>query len=165
MSGIWEQIGSTIAAEFSDLKDVTEITRISLRLLIAAILGGLLGYEREQRGKSAGVKTHMLVCIGAALFVLIPQEAGVIAEADLSRIMQGIISGIGFLGAGAILKGTDEKDLKGLTTAAGIWLTAAIGVAAGLGRESSAILCTILALVVLVVIPKIAALVGSKDNS
>jgi len=165
MSEIWEQIGSTIAAEFSDLKDVTEITRISLRLLIAAILGGLLGYEREQRGKSAGVKTHMLVCIGAALFVLIPQEAGVIAEADLSRIMQGIISGIGFLGAGAILKGTDEKDLKGLTTAAGIWLTAAIGVAAGLGRESSAILCTILALVVLVVIPKIAALVGSKDNS
>jgi len=165
MSGIWEQIGSTIAAEFSDLKDVTEITRISLRLLIAAILGGLLGYEREQRGKSAGVKTHMLVCIGAALFVLIPQEAGVIAEADLSRIMQGIISGIGFLGAGAILKGTDEKDLKGLTTAAGIWLTAAIGVAAGLGRESSAILCTSLALVVLVVIPKIAALVGSKDNS
>jgi len=165
MSGIWEQIGSTIAAEFSDLKDVTEITRISLRLLIAAILGGLLGYEREQRGKSAGVKTHMLVCIGAALFVLIPQEAGVIAEADLSRIMQGIISGIGFLGAGAILKGTDEKDLKGLTTAAGIWLTAAIGVAAGLGRESSAILCTVLALIVLVAIPKMAGLIDRKDNS
>ncbi|RYY73161.1 MAG: MgtC/SapB family protein [Gammaproteobacteria bacterium] len=165
MSGTWEQIGSTIAAEFSDLKDVTEITRISLRLLMAALLGGLLGYEREQRGKSAGVKTHMLVCIGAALFVLIPQEAGVIAEADLSRIMQGIISGIGFLGAGAILKGNDEKDLKGLTTAAGIWLTAAIGVAAGLGRESSAILCTVLALIVLVAIPRMAGLVGRKDNS
>jgi len=165
MSGIWEQIGSTIAAEFSDLKDVTEITRISLRLLIAAVLGGLLGFEREQRGKSAGVKTHMLVCIGAALFVLIPQEAGVIAEADLSRIMQGIISGIGFLGAGAIIKGNDEKDLKGLTTAAGIWLTAAIGVAAGLGRESSAILCTLLALIVLVLIPKMAGLIGRKDNS
>jgi putative Mg2+ transporter-C (MgtC) family protein len=165
MSGIWEQIGSTIAAEFSDLKDVTEITRISLRLLIAAILGGLLGFEREQRGKSAGVKTHMLVCIGAALFVLIPQEAGVIAEADLSRIMQGIISGIGFLGAGAILKGNDEKDLKGLTTAAGIWLTAAIGVAAGLGRESSAILCTILALIVLVIIPKVAGLIDRKNRS
>ena len=165
MSGIWEQISSTIAAEFSDLRDVAEITRISLRLLIEAVLGGLLGYEREQRGKSAGIKTHMLVCIGAALFVLIPQEAGVISEADLSRIMQGIISGIGFLGAGAILKGNDEKDLKGLTTAAGIWLTAAIGVAAGLGRESSAILCTLLALIVLVIIPKLAGLIGHKDNS
>ncbi|MET0355933.1 MAG: MgtC/SapB family protein [Cellvibrio sp.] len=164
MSAIWEQVSSTIATEFSDLKDVTEITRVSLRLLVAAVLGGLLGYEREQRGKSAGVKTHMLVCIGAALFVLIPQQAGVIAEADLSRIMQGIISGIGFLGAGAILKGADEKDLKGLTTAAGIWLTAAIGVAAGLGRESSAILCTLLALIVLVVIPKMAGLIGPKDN-
>jgi len=165
MGGIWEQIGSTIASEFSDLKDVTELTRVSLRLLMAALLGGLLGFEREQRGKSAGVKTHMLVCIGAALFVLIPQQAGVIAEADLSRIMQGIISGIGFLGAGAILKGDAEKDLKGLTTAAGIWLTAAIGVAAGLGRESSAILCTLLALVVLVTIPKMAGLIGRKDNS
>lgn len=165
MGVIWEQVSSTIVAEFSDLNDVTELTRISVRLLMAAILGGLLGFEREQRGKSAGIKTHMLVCIGAALFVLIPQQAGLVSEADLSRVMQGIISGIGFLGAGAILKkGDDEKDLKGLTTAAGIWLTAAIGVAAGLGRESSAILCTFLALMVLLVIPKIAALGERKEN-
>lgn len=165
MSDVWQQVGSTIVTEFSDLNDVTELTRISVRLLIAALLGGLLGFEREQRGKSAGIKTHMLVCIGAALFVLIPQQAGVIAAADLSRVMQGVIAGIGFLGAGAILKGDQEKDLKGLTTAAGIWLTAAIGVAAGLGRESSAILCTFLALMVLLVIPKIAGLIGPKDNS
>jgi putative Mg2+ transporter-C (MgtC) family protein len=165
MSDVWQQVGSTIVAEFSDLNDVTELTRISVRLLIAALLGGLLGFEREQRGKSAGIKTHMLVCIGAALFVLIPQQAGVIAAADLSRVMQGVIAGIGFLGAGAILKGDQEKDLKGLTTAAGIWLTAAIGVAAGLGRESSAILCTLLALMVLLVIPKIANLIGPKDNA
>ena len=164
MGGIWEQISSTIVAEFSDLNDVKELTRISLRLLVAALLGGLLGFEREQRGKSAGIKTHMLVCIGAALFVLIPQQAGVISQAELSRIMQGIIAGIGFLGAGAILKGDDEKNLKGLTTAAGIWLTAAIGVAAGLGRESSAILCTLLALMVLLIIPKLAGLIGRKDN-
>jgi putative Mg2+ transporter-C (MgtC) family protein len=96
----------------------------------------------------------MLVAIGSALFVLIPQQAG-LSEAELSRVVQGIIAGIGFLGAGAILKGPDEKDLKGLTTAAGIWLTAAIGVAAGLGRESSAILCTVLALVILLVMPKV----------
>ncbi|MFO1388718.1 MgtC/SapB family protein [Cellvibrio sp.] len=165
MGRIWEQVSSTIVAEFSDLNDVTELTRVSVRLLIAAILGGILGFEREQRGKSAGIKTHMLVCIGAALFVLIPQQAGLVSQADLSRVMQGIISGIGFLGAGAILKGNDEKDLKGLTTAAGIWLTAAIGVAAGLGRESSAILCTLLALMVLLIIPKLASLVSHKDNS
>lgn len=166
MSSVWEQVSTTIVAEFSDLNDVTELTRVSVRLLIAAVLGGLLGFEREQRGKSAGIKTHMLVCIGAALFVLIPQQAGLVSEADLSRVMQGIISGIGFLGAGAILKkGDDEKDLKGLTTAAGIWLTAAIGVAAGLGRESSAILCTLLALMVLLIIPKVAGLVERKDNT
>lgn len=154
MSDVWQQIITTLSAEFSDLNDVAEITRICTRLLMAALLGGILGFEREQRGKAAGIKTHMLVAIGAALFVLIPQQAG-ISDAELSRVVQGVIAGIGFLGAGSILKGTDEKHLKGLTTAAGIWLTAAIGVAAGLGREASAILCTFLALMVFFVVPKI----------
>lgn len=163
MSGVWQQISTTFVAEFSDLKDVTEITRISIRLLMAAILGGILGFEREQKGKAAGIKTHMLVCIGAALFVLIPQQAG-LTEAELSRVVQGVIAGIGFLGAGAILKGNDEKDLKGMTTAAGIWLTAAIGVAAGLGREASAILCTFLALLILIIIPKIVDMIEFKKN-
>ena len=160
----WDLITATIAAEFSDLDDVRELTRITLRLTIAALLGGLLGFEREQRGKAAGIKTHMLVCMGAALFVLIPQQAGIITDDELSRVMQGIIAGIGFLGAGAILKGEHEKDAKGLTTAAGIWLTAAIGVAAGLGREASAILCTFFALGVLLIIPKVAGYIGPKDN-
>lgn len=163
MSGVWQQISTTFVAEFSDLKDVTEITRISIRLLMAAILGGILGFEREQKGKAAGIKTHMLVCIGAALFVLIPQQAG-LTEAELSRVVQGVIAGIGFLGAGAILKGNDEKDLKGMTTAAGIWLTAAIGVAAGLGREASAILCTFLALLILIIIPKVVDMIEFKKN-
>lgn len=163
MSGVWQQITTTWVSEFSDLNDVAEITRISTRLLIAALLGGILGFEREQRGKAAGVRTHMLVAIGAAFFVLIPQQAG-IGEADITRITQGIITGIGFLGAGAILKGDDEKSLKGLTTAAGIWLTAAIGVAAGLGYEASAILCTLLALIVLIVIPKLVALLDRDEQ-
>ena len=163
MSSIWQQITSTLVAEFSDLKDVSEITTLVTRLLMAALLGGILGFEREQRGKAAGIKTHMLVAIGSALFVLIPQQAG-LSEQELSRVMQGIIAGIGFLGAGAILKGNDEKDLKGLTTAAGIWLTAAIGVAAGLGRESSAILCTVLALVILVTMPKVVDRLEVKDK-
>lgn len=156
MTSIWQQITDTIVKEFSDFNDVTEITTLIIRLMMAAILGGILGFEREHRGKAAGVKTHMLVAVGSALFVLIPYQAG-ISEAELSRVVQGIIAGIGFLGAGAILKkGADEKELKGLTTAAGIWLTSAIGVAAGLGRESSAVLCTLLALVILVIIPKFA---------
>jgi putative Mg2+ transporter-C (MgtC) family protein len=156
MTSIWQQITDTIVKEFSDFNDVTEITTLIIRLMMAAILGGILGFEREHRGKAAGVKTHMLVAVGSALFVLIPYQAG-ISEAELSRVVQGIIAGIGFLGAGAILKkGVDEKELKGLTTAAGIWLTSAIGVAAGLGRESSAVLCTLLALVILVIIPKFA---------
>ena len=116
------------------------------------LLGGLLGWEREHAGKAAGVRTHMLVAMGAALFVLVAQQAGIEA-ADNSRVLQGIIAGVGFLGAGTILKGDAESQVKGLTTAAGIWLTAAIGVAAGLGREATAVLSTVLALVVLWAIP------------
>lgn len=164
MSSIWQQISSTVAAEFSDVKDVGELTTITVRLFIAALLGGILGFEREQRGKAAGIKTHMLVAIGSALFVLIPLQAG-ISDAEMSRVMQGIITGIGFLGAGAILKGHDEKDLKGLTTAAGIWVTSAIGVAAGLGRESLAILCTFLALVILLTMPKVIGVLEGKNET
>ena len=163
MNSTWQQISNTFMAEFSDLKDVSEITTIVIRLLMAALLGGILGFEREHKGKAAGIKTHMLVAIGAALFVLIPQQAG-LTDSELSRVMQGIIAGIGFLCAGAILKGEDEKHLKGLTTAAGIWMTAAIGVAVGLGRESTAILSTIVALFVLVIVPKITDLFESKDQ-
>ena len=163
MSTTWQQISNTIVVEFSDLDDVSDITIIILRLFVAAVLGGVLGFERERRGKAAGIRTHMLVAIGSALFVLIPLQAGVSAS-DLTRVMQGIITGIGFLGAGAILKGDDERDLKGLTTAAGIWLTAAIGVAAGAGQESLAILCTLFALVVLLVMPKLIDLFETKEK-
>ena len=151
-ASLWQKITDTVASEFSDISDVEQATRMFVRLLLAAVLGGLLGIEREQHGKDAGVRTHMLVAMGAALFVLVAQQAG-IAPADNSRVLQGVIAGIGFLGAGTILKGDAEGQVKGLTTAAGIWLTAAIGVAAGLGREATAVLSTVLALVVLWVIP------------
>lgn len=163
MGNIWQQIANTFAAEFSDLKDVSEITTVIIRLFMAALLGGILGFEREQRGKAAGIKTHMLVAIGSALFVLVPMQAGV-SEVEMSRVIQGIITGIGFLGAGAILKGHDEKDLKGLTTAAGIWVTSAIGIAAGLGRESLAILCTVFALMVLLAMPRVVDVLDTKEK-
>lgn len=151
---MWNRIGDTLLAEFSDVTDVEQITRILTRLLLAALLGGVLGYEREHQGKAAGIRTHMLVAIGAALFVLVPQQAGMLI-ADQSRVIQGIVTGIGFLGAGAIIKHRAEDDVKGLTTAAGVWLTAAIGIACGLGRESTAILSTLLALIVLAMVPKV----------
>ena len=149
---MWQEVWNTVLSEFSDIPDATQITRVTLRLLVAAALGGLLGYERETQGKSAGVRTHMLVAIGAALFVLIPQQAGA-STADLTRVLQGLIAGVGFLGAGAIILGTKQVDTRGLTTAAGIWVTAAIGVAAGMGRESTAVLSTLVALFVLSVVP------------
>jgi putative Mg2+ transporter-C (MgtC) family protein len=154
MAAWWEAVGQAVQSDFSDLTDVAGVARVTVRLLVAAVLGGVLGYEREQKGKSAGMRTHMLVAIGSAMFVLVPQQAGA-TEADLTRVVQGLVAGIGFLGAGAILRGSDDAHIQGLTTAANIWLTAAIGVAAGLGREALAVLSTVLALAVLALLPKL----------
>jgi putative Mg2+ transporter-C (MgtC) family protein len=154
-----DAILSTLQSEFSDLPDTAQFTRILVRLLMAAILGGILGYERERHGKAAGVRTHMLVAMGSALFVLVPQQGGM-AVADMSRVIQGIVTGVGFLGAGAIIKRGSEEDVQGLTTAAGVWMTAAIGIACGLGRETTAVLSTVLALIVLAVVPKLVDRVG-----
>ncbi|MDR7331307.1 MgtC/SapB family protein [Roseateles asaccharophilus] len=149
---MWDTILETLRAEFSDVPDAEQVTRILTRLLLAAVLGGLLGYERESKGKAAGIRTHMLVALGAAMFVLVPELDGM-QVADMSRVIQGIVTGIGFLGAGAIIKRASEEDVQGLTTAAGIWMTAAIGVACGLGRETTAVLAALLALGVLAVVP------------
>jgi putative Mg2+ transporter-C (MgtC) family protein len=154
-SALWEEIWRTIQADFSDLPGVAQITQMTLRLLLAALCGGLLGFERERAGKEAGLRTHMLVALGAAFFVLIPQQAGV-SPSDISRVLQGIITGIGFIGAGTILKLNDREEVRGLTTAAGIWLTAAVGIAAGMGREASAVLGTVLALAILSLLPRFA---------
>ena len=153
MNEFWHQVWVGLRDDFSDLPDVTQLTQVILRCLLAALLGGLLGYEREHSGKSAGLRTHMLVALGAALFVLIPSLAGV-TGADLTRVIQGLAAGIGFLGAGTILKDNERGMIQGLTTAAGIWLTAAIGVAVGMGRLASAVVATLLALVILVILPR-----------
>jgi len=165
MSGAWwEVVWSTVRDEFSDLSDASGVTRITIRLTLAALLGGILGFEREQKGKAAGLRTHMLVALGAALFVLIPQQAGS-SDADLTRVLQGIVAGIGFLGAGSIIKGDAEEDIKGLTTAAGIWLTAAIGIAAGMGRETTAVLSTILAVIILSAASRLGRFLQSREKS
>lgn len=159
-----ERVWRAVAQEFSDLNDVSAITRVVLRLVMAAALGGALGYQRAQSGKSAGVRTHMLVSMGAALFVLIPEQAGASVN-DLSRVVQGVVAGVGFLGAGAILRSDDAREARGLTTAAGIWLTAAIGVSVGLGREATALVSTVLAWVVLALIPKAKRTHGQQGTS
>lgn len=143
---------TTLVSEFSDLTDVEQATRVSLRLLLAALLGGLLGYERETHGKAAGIRTHMLVCSGAALFILGSELVGGGDDA-MSRVVQGIVAGIGFLGAGTIIKGERMHDVKGLTTAAGVWMTAAVGVCVGVGLEATAVLATLIMLFILNVLP------------
>ena len=125
--------------------DIATFLRVSVRLCAAAVLGALIGYDREKMGKPAGLRTHMLVAMGAALFVLAPAESGM-AVADLSRVVQGLAAGVGFLGAGAILKLTDEREVLGLTTAATIWMTAAVGVTVAFGRIGLAMLAVALTL-------------------
>lgn len=143
-----ERITATLASEFADLGQVEQIVRASLRLLLAALLGGLLGFEREAKGKAAGLRTHMLVTLGAALFVMPLSQAGAPPDA-LSRVIQGIAAGIGFLCAGTILKNGSGEQVKGLTTAAGLWLSTTIGIAVGLGHAATAVLGTLAALLVL----------------
>jgi putative Mg2+ transporter-C (MgtC) family protein len=154
MNALWHEVWRGVQNDFADLPGAAEVTQIVLRLLLAALLGGLVGFQRELVGKAAGLRTHMLVALGSAFFVLIPYQAGM-PLADLSRVLQGIITGVGFLGAGTILKRPTGEHIEGLTTAAGLWLTAAVGCAAGMGREASAVLGTVLAFLILALLPRI----------
>ena len=118
-----------------------------LRLLLAAALGAIIGYQRERAGKAAGLRTHTLICVGAALFT-IASLYGFGANADPARVAAGIVAGIGFLGAGAIIR-TGEGIVAGLTTAATIWAVAGIGLAAGAGLYLASAVTTALILIVL----------------
>jgi len=120
---------------------------MALRLLLAAALGAVIGYQRERVGKPAGLRTHVLICAGAAMFTV----ASIYGFGDLvdpSRVAAGIVTGIGFLGAGAIIRG-GEGIVAGLTTAATIWMVAGIGLAAGAGLYIISAVATVIALVIL----------------
>jgi putative Mg2+ transporter-C (MgtC) family protein len=136
------------------IPDPEQLARVVIRLTAAALVGAIIGLQRQHAGKPAGLRTHMLVALGSAVFVLVPLELQV-TVGEIGRIVQGVAAGIGFIGAGAILKRTDEGDVQGLTTAAGIWLTAAIGVAIGLGGIGIALLATILTWFILSVVARI----------
>jgi putative Mg2+ transporter-C (MgtC) family protein len=113
--------------------DLVRIAAVGGRLLAAGLLGGLIGAQRERVHSAAGFRTHILVALGSALIVVAGREAG-FSSADTSRVVQGVVAGIGFLGAGTILKLADRGEVHGLTTAATIWVTAAVGVAAALSQ-------------------------------
>ena len=130
------------------IPDWTQLQRVVIRLVAAMVVGAVIGFQRQRAGKSAGLRTHMLVAMGSALFVL-DGEAAVMSMSDLSRVIQGLATGIGFIGAGAILKERAARKIEGLTTASGIWMTAAAGAAAGLGRVGLALLSVVLAWVIL----------------
>ena len=130
-----------------------------IRLAVATLLGGLLGFEREIHGRPAGLRTHLLVSLGAAAFmVMSPIVARMNHDmlGDPGRIAAQIVTGIGFLGAGAIVK--EGVNIRGLTTAACLWIAAAIGMACGAGLFSEAVLISILAIFALVILPYIEVL-------
>lgn len=158
-----EDIWLTIISEFSDVPDLSTLTRITVRVVLAAVLGGILGLDRERKGRSAGVRTHMLVAVGAALFVLGPLQSGM-EIGDLSRVLQGIVQGVGFLGAGAIMVRSAQHQIEGLTTAANIWATAGIGVMAGLGLEATAVLSAFVVLIILAAVPVILPKAAAPDT-
>jgi putative Mg2+ transporter-C (MgtC) family protein len=138
------------------LGDTRQFAQVVIRLLAAVLLGAIVGFERERAGKPAGLRTHTLVCLGTAIFVLVCGGVGMTSD-GLSRVIQGIVTGIGFIGAGSILKLSEERDIRGLTTAAAVWMTAAIGVSVGLGSIGVAGLGTLLAVIILWVLGVIEA--------
>src|SRR6266513_2051762 len=160
-------VGSTILAtlrdQFSDLADTQQFTRFIVRLILAVLLGAVIGFERERHRRAAGLRTHMLIALGVAL-VVVAAEQSAMAIADTSRVLQGILAGIGFLGAGAILKQGEPEHVRGLTTAASVWATAAIAIAAGLGRATTAIFATIIALIILTLLVRFEQRMRSKPR-
>jgi putative Mg2+ transporter-C (MgtC) family protein len=138
-----------LRAAFPDLPDAGRLIVPALRLLAAAVLGSLIGWQREQVHKPAGIRTHMLVALGAAAFVVCTQQVG-LDQASVSRVVQGLLAGIGFIGAGTILR-RGHGQIEGVTTAASVWVVAAVGTAVGLGSAWTAIAATVLAVAILAI--------------
>lgn len=157
MEILWDELSS-------GMPDRAQLAHVVIRLIAAVLLGSVIGFERERAGKAAGLRTHILVTLGTCVFVLTCSGFGMSSD-GLSRVIQGIVTGIGFIGAGSILKLNEERDIQGLTTAAGIWMTAAIGVAVGLGTLGLALLAALLTLIVLTIVGPIAYRIEMKQVS
>jgi putative Mg2+ transporter-C (MgtC) family protein len=152
----WENI-------IGKVPDGVDVLRIGLRLLTAIFVGGCIGLQREVTHHSAGLRTHILVALGSAVLVIAGSQSAM-SSGDVSRIIQGIVTGIGFLGGGAILKLTAEHEIRGLTTAATIWMTAAASVAAGLGRIITSLIALLFTMIVLGVLLKFEKRLGMRER-
>jgi putative Mg2+ transporter-C (MgtC) family protein len=145
--------------------DIQLLGNYLTRLGMAALAGGILGLERELSGQWAGLRTHMVVSVGAAVFVLLGEH---IAGGDPNagaRVVQGVAAGIGFLGAGTILKLSNRERIKGLTTASSIWLAAALGSVAGFGRYELMVAGVLVAIVILALLKPIDDRLGRTHKS
>lgn len=147
------------AFEWFDFVD--DLTRVAA----AALLGGALGLEREWKGHWAGLRTHMMVSIGTAIFVVAALDVAGAEKESVTRVIQGIASGIGFLGAGTILKLDDRREIRGLTTASSIWLAAALGTVAGLAEYALAIAAACVSLFVLAALDPLEKLLSKRIDS
>lgn len=135
--------------------DLWEFGETVLKLVLSGLCGALIGWEREVEEKSAGLRTHMLVALGSCLFTILSLDlSSKTAMADPSRVIQGLLMGIGFLAGGVIFR--EGPSVKGLTTAAGLWILGAVGLAIGMGRYAEGILGSLLAFLVIEAIPHIA---------
>jgi putative Mg2+ transporter-C (MgtC) family protein len=126
---------------------------LTVRLTLALVVGGAIGWNRQVQGKAAGFRTHMLVSLGAALFVLVPVEMGAVGLDATSRAIQGVATGVGFIGAGEIFHAARRPGdplIKGLTSAAALWVTAALGIAAAAGLWPICVVGTLLTLLILI---------------
>jgi len=121
-----------------------------LRLLLAAGLGAVIGFQREMSNKPAGLRTHILICLGSALFTVV-SVLGFSGSVDPARVAAGVVTGIGFIGAGVIFRGMRGDKVMGITTAATIWVTSAIGIACGVGLYIIAVSVTIITVLVLII--------------
>jgi putative Mg2+ transporter-C (MgtC) family protein len=130
------------------------------RLLTAALLGALLGFEREMKQKSAGLRTNILISVGAALFTLMSYEIAEGANTDPGRVAAQIVTGIGFIGAGAIMR--TDSGVHGLTTAATVWVNAAVGVAVGGGEYHLAFIATGVTLAALLVLQPLESIISRR---
>lgn len=139
------------------------ILDITLRLAIALLLGGIIGIEREYRSKDAGFRTHFLVAMGSALFCIVSQYGFGFDLKDSSRVAAQVVSGIGFLGAGTII--FQKNMVRGLTTAAGLWVTAAIGLACGTGMFAAAAITTAMVLIGLELLNALIPQIGTSTVS
>jgi len=171
----WHSILWYLAQPMTAILERTAVLRgltlesVTLRLLLAMLLGGAIGLERGRKNRPAGFRTYMLVCMGSALTMLLGQYIGNLGQSmgvqtDITRISAQVINGIGFLGAGTILV-TNKQQVKGLTTAAGLWASACMGLAVGAGFYACAVLAFAIIMMVVLLLPRIEAILVATSRN